>query len=121
MVYQTRDVVDAALSGAPELRIPELRVDGGAVKNNLLCQLQADILGIPVIRPKIAEATIFGAMLMAGLSTGVYGSLDELEAKWAVDRVFEPTMSRDEADSLYAGWTAARELTQGWTKKTGQA
>ncbi|AXH35611.1 glycerol kinase GlpK [Humibacter sp. BT305] len=116
MVYQTRDVVEAALAGS-DLTIPELRVDGGAVKNNLLCQLQADLLGIPVIRPKNAEATIFGAMLMAGLSTGVYSSLEELESKWAVDRVFEPQMSRDQADSLYAGWTAARELTKGWTKK----
>ena len=93
------------------------RVDGGAVKNNLLCQLQADMLGIPVIRPKNAEATIFGAMLLAGLTTGVYASLDELEAKWAVDRVFEPQMSRDEADAKYAGWREARELTKGWTKK----
>lgn len=116
MVYQTRDVVDAALAGS-SLTIPELRVDGGAVKNNLLCQLQADILGIPVIRPKNAEATIFGAMLMAGLSTGVYSDLEEIESKWAVDRVFEPHMSRDEADSMYAGWTEARELTKGWTNK----
>lgn len=116
MVYQTRDVVDAALAGS-SLTIPELRVDGGAVKNNLLCQLQADILGIPVIRPKNAEATIFGAMLMAGLSTGVYSNLEEIESKWAVDRVFEPQMSRDEADSMYAGWTEARELTKGWTNK----
>lgn len=117
MVYQTRDVVEAALQGSSELRIPELRVDGGAVKNNLLCQLQSDILGIPVIRPKNAEATIFGAMLLAGLSTGVYSSLEELESKWVVDRVFEPQMSRDEADAKYAGWRAARELTKGWAKK----
>ncbi|TAJ46439.1 MAG: glycerol kinase [Herbiconiux sp.] len=120
MVYQTRDVVDAAIAGSG-ITIPELRVDGGAVKNNLLCQLQADILGIPVVRPKVAEATIFGAMLMAGLSTGVFSSLEELESKWAVDRVFEPEMSRDEAESLYAGWTAARELTKGWTKKVNLA
>ncbi|SDH79446.1 glycerol kinase [Agrococcus jejuensis] len=117
MVFQTRDVYEAALAGAPDLRIPELRVDGGAVKNNLLCQLQSDLLGIPVIRPKNAEATIFGAMLLAGLTTGVYDSLDEIASKWAVDRVFEPQMSRDEADAKYAGWRAARELTKGWTKK----
>jgi glycerol kinase len=116
MVFQTRDVVDAALAGS-DLTIPELRVDGGAVKNNLLCQLQADMLGVPVIRPKNAEATIFGAMLLAGLTTGVYASLEELESKWVVDRVFEPQMSRDEADARYAGWTAARELTKGWTHK----
>ncbi|MCV7225118.1 FGGY family carbohydrate kinase [Mycolicibacterium komossense] len=113
MVYQTRDVVEAALAGS-DIKIPELRIDGGAVKNNLLCQLQADILGIPVIRPRNPEATIFGAMLLAGLSTGVYASLDEVESKWVVDRVFEPQMSADRADELYSGWRAARELTKGW-------
>ncbi|WP_378147094.1 FGGY family carbohydrate kinase [Cnuibacter sp. UC19_7] len=116
MVYQTRDLVDAAVQGSA-FEIPELRVDGGAVKNNLLCQLQADTLGIPVIRPKNAEATIFGAMLLAGLSAGVYKSLDEVEAKYQVDRVFEPQISRDQADALYAGWTTARDMTRGWTRK----
>lgn len=115
MIFQTRDVVEAALTGS-DLKIPELRVDGGAVKNNLLCQMQADILGIPVIRPKVAEATIFGAMLLAGLAAGVFESLEELESKWAVDRVFEPSISSDEADARYAGWRAARELTKGWAK-----
>ena len=70
-----------------------------------------------MIRPKNHEATIFGAMLLAGLSNGVYGGLDELSAMWSVERVFEPQMSRDEADGLYSGWLAARELTKGWTKK----
>ncbi|SDH79475.1 FGGY family carbohydrate kinase [Agrococcus jejuensis] len=115
MVFQTRDLVEAAVAGSG-FAIPELRVDGGAVKNNLLCQLQADILGIPVIRPKNSEATIFGAMQLAGLSTGVYKDLAELESLYAVDRVFEPAMSRDQADAQYAGWTAARDLTRGWTR-----
>jgi glycerol kinase len=119
MVYQTRDVVEAALTGS-DLKIPEVRVDGGAVHNNLLCQLQADLLGVPVIRPTVAEATVYGAMMLAGLSTGVFSSLDELGSRWQVDRVFEPQISRDEADSRYAGWRAARELTMGWTKKIGQ-
>lgn len=119
MAYQTRDVVEAATLNT-DISIPELRIDGGAVKNNFLCQLQADILGIPIVRPKISEATVFGTMLMAGLSTGIWGSLDELESKWQEDRVFEPRMSRDEADSLYAGWLEARELTKGWTKKIGR-
>ena len=100
MVYQTRDLVEAATADG-SIKIPELRIDGGAVKNNLLCQMQADILGIPVIRPKNHEATIFGAMLLAGLSTGIYSSLDELQGMWAVERVFEPQLSRDEADGLY--------------------
>lgn len=119
MAYQTRDVVEAATTNS-DITIPELRVDGGAVKNNFLCQLQADILGFPVIRPKISEAAVFGTVLLAGLSTGIWGSMDELESKWQEDRVFEPQMSRDQADSMYAGWREARELTKGWTKKIGQ-
>ncbi|MET0863504.1 MAG: FGGY-family carbohydrate kinase, partial [Nakamurella sp.] len=117
MVYQTRDVVEAALTGASNISIPELRVDGGAVKNNLLCQLTADVLGIPVIRPVISEATVFGAMLMAGLSTGVFASLDEVAGKWQLDRRFDPSMSRDQADDMYYGWRQARELTKNWTRK----
>ena len=120
MVYQTRDIVEAVKSGS-DIALPELRVDGGAVKNNFLCQLQADMLGIPVVRPKNQEATVFGSMLMAGLGTGVWGSLDELAGLWEEDRTFEPQMSRDEADSLYQGWLAARDLTRGWLKKSGQA
>jgi GNAT superfamily N-acetyltransferase len=82
-----------------------LGIDSGAVKNNLLCQMQADILGIPVIRPKNHEATIYGAMLLAGLSTGIYSSLDELSGMWSVERVFEPQLSKDEADGpTPAGW-----------------
>ncbi|MGC5616378.1 glycerol kinase GlpK [Georgenia sp. Z1491] len=116
MVFQTRDVVEAAAKGELGVSISELRVDGGAVRNNLLCQMQANILGIPVVRPKNAEATIFGAMLLAGLSTGIYADLEELESKWEVDQVFEPTMSRDQADSLYEGWQRAVELTKGWNR-----
>ena len=116
MVYQTRDVVEAAVHGGAHIDIPELRVDGGAVKNNFLCQLQADMLGIPVVRPKIAEATVFGTMLMAGLSTGIFKDLAEVAGMWKEDRRFEPSMSRDQADSMYAGWRAARELTKGWAR-----
>ncbi|MGM7421804.1 FGGY family carbohydrate kinase [Cellulosimicrobium sp. CpK407] len=116
MVYQTRDLVQAALDQS-DITIPEIRVDGGAVKNNLLCQMTADITGIPVIRPRVQEATIYGAMLMAGIATGVYGSLDEVSSRWQQDRVFEPAMSRDQADTLYAGWREARELTKGWARK----
>ena len=122
MVYQTRDVVEAAVHGGAHIDIPELRVDGGAVRNNFLCQLQADMLGIPVVRPKIAEATVFGTMLMAGLSTGIFSSLPEVASMWQEDRRFEPSMSRDQADSMYAGWRAARELTKGWVRNVpGQA
>ena len=93
-----------------------MRIDGGAVKNNLLCQLLADILGIPVVRPKNTEATAFGAMLLAALSTGIFKDLAEVAGMWKEDRRFEPAMSRDQADSMYAGWRAARELTKGWAR-----
>jgi glycerol kinase len=109
-------MVEAAYDKGNGVSLDELRVDGGAVKNNLLCQLQADILGIPVVRPKNSEATIFGAMLLAGLGAGIYAGFDDLEAKWAVDRVFEPNMDRAQADELYDGWLRAVELTKGWAK-----
>jgi glycerol kinase len=121
MVYQTRDMVEAAYDKGNGVSLDELRVDGGAVKNNLLCQLQADILGIPVVRPKNSEATIFGAMLLAGLGAGIYAGFDDLEAKWAVDRVFEPNMDRAQADELYDGWLRAVELTKGWAKPKAKA
>ncbi len=119
MTYQTRDLVSTFLeSGLYE--VPELRVDGGAVKNNLLCQLQADVLQIPVVRPRISEATVFGTMLLSGLTTGVFDSLEHLAEQWKAERVFEPQASQDWADSHYHGWREARELTLGWTKKIGQ-
>jgi glycerol kinase len=68
-------------------------------------------------RPKNTEATIFGAMLLAALSSGLYRTLDELAATWSSDRRFEPQLSRDRAVEMYAGWLAARKLTEGWTTK----
>ncbi len=114
MVYQTRDVLDAARADSSFV-FDELRVDGGAVRNDLLCQLQADILGIPVVRPRNTEATIFGVMLAAALSTGMHSGLDDLAAAWAPDRTFEPQMSRDRAEQMYAGWLYARKLTGNWS------
>jgi glycerol kinase len=116
MVYQTRDVVDAVQAGETP-SISELRVDGGAVNNNMLCQLQADILGIPVIRPKVTEATAVGVAYLAGLTTGMFSDTNEVEKLWQVDRVFEPQMSAERREEMYAGWLQARELTRGWAQK----
>ncbi len=92
--------------------VAELRVDGGACVNNLLMQFQADLLGIPVVRPKVIETTALGAAYLAGLSCGVYSSLDELSAQWQVERRFLPTMSRDRAAGLMAQWEhAVRQAT----------
>ena len=97
-----RDVV--AAGGTP---VAELRVDGGACVNDLLMQFQADLLGIPVVRPQVIETTALGAAYLAGLSCGLYRSLDELAAQWRVERSFYPTMSRQRAAELMANWERA--------------
>ncbi|WP_310450069.1 glycerol kinase GlpK [Sulfuritalea sp.] len=103
----------AATAAAPGDRLPplggveELRVDGGACVNDLLMQFQADLLGIPVVRPKVIETTALGAAYLAGLSCGVYRNLDELAAQWQVDRTFHPTMSRARAGELMQNWEHA--------------
>jgi glycerol kinase len=82
--------------------------------NNLLMQFQADILGVPVQRPKVAETTALGAAYLAGLATGFWGSQPEVAAQWAVDRTFEPRMSADRREALYAGWKRAVERSLHW-------
>ena len=113
MAYQTRDVVEAMTldSGAPPA---ELRVDGGASVMDLLCQFQADQLGVPVARPANLETTALGAAYMAGLGVGVWQSPDEISAKWKAAATFEPSKSRDEADSLYEGWKKALDRSRAW-------
>ena len=91
--------------------VTELRVDGGACVNNLLMQFQADLLGIPVVRPKVIETTALGAAYLAGLSCGVFKNRDELAAKWQVERTFHPTMSRERAGELMQGWEQAVRQT----------
>jgi glycerol kinase len=103
----SRDAI--AAGGAP---LAELRVDGGACVNNLLMQFQADLLGIPVVRPKVIETTALGAAYLAGLSSGVYRGTDELSAQWQVERRFHPTLSRERADALMSEWEhAVRQAT----------
>ncbi|MEP6964287.1 MAG: glycerol kinase GlpK [Polaromonas sp.] len=102
---------DAVSSGAPPLA--ELRVDGGACVNDLLMQFQADLLGIPVIRPAVTETTALGAAWLAGLSSGVYRSTDELSALWCADRTFVPTLGAERAAALMAQWEhAVRQTVQ---------
>jgi glycerol kinase len=87
--------------------IYELRVDGGACVNNFLMQIQADLLGIPVIRPRVIETTALGAAYLAGLHTGVFADLEELKTHWQIERVFEPQWSRDQAATKMAQWERA--------------
>ena len=95
-------------------RLAELRVDGGASANDLLMQFQADLLGIPVLRPRVIETTALGAALLAGLGTGLYAGTGEVGALWQLDRAFEPRMSRDEAGARLAQWDkAVRQVLAG--------
>jgi glycerol kinase len=96
---------DAHDSNAPT--IYELRVDGGACVNNFLMQIQADLLGIPVIRPRVIETTALGAAYLAGLHTGIFTDLNELKAHWQIERTFEPQWSRDQAAAKMAQWERA--------------
>jgi glycerol kinase len=116
--YQTREVLDAmnadiaASGGAASLT--ELRVDGGMVGNELLMQFQADLLDVPVIRPKIAETTALGAAYAAGLAVGFWSDLDELTAKWAEDTRWEPRMPAAERERTYRNWQKAVAKSLDW-------
>jgi glycerol kinase len=113
MAFQTRDVVDAmaAASGYP---IAELRVDGGASVMDLLLQLQADQLQVPVARPVVQETTALGAAYMAGLSEGVWSSTDDVAASWQLDTRCEPAADRSVADAAHARWQRAVERSRDW-------
>src|SRR5438309_11367295 len=118
MAYQTRDVIDA-MERDTGRRLTELRVDGGAAVMDVLCQLQADLLGIPVRRPRHTETTALGAAFLAGLGAGVWSDAD-LTQLWKLDREFEPRMSRDEADALQSRWHRAVERSLAWETPDNQ-
>ncbi len=111
--FQTREVIDAADSEVP-VPIAELRVDGGMTGNELLMQFQADILGIPVVRPRIIETTALGAAYAAGLAVGFWSSRDELTALWHEDRRWEPAMAADERERRLRVWKKAVTRTLDW-------
>jgi glycerol kinase len=113
MCYQTREVVEA-MSADSKVELKTLRVDGGAVSNNLLMQFQADILGVPVQRPKVAETTALGAAYLAGLAVGYWSSQQEVASQWAIDRTFEPQMSSDQRERLYSDWKRAVQRSLKW-------
>lgn len=113
LAYQTRDIV-SAMSADSGLDLPTLRVDGGAVANNFLMQFQADILGVPVQRPKVTETTALGAAYLAGLAVGFWSSQEEIAKQWEIEREFTPQMSEDQRESLYAGWRKAVERAKAW-------
>jgi glycerol kinase len=113
IAYQTKDVLDA-MEKDSDIKLAALKVDGGAVANNLLMQFQADLLGVPVDRPQVIETTALGAAYLAGLAVGVWKSKDELKSSWKLDRRFEPSMPKAEADKLYKGWRKAVKHSMHW-------
>lgn len=113
LAYQTRDVLGAMEADSGN-RLAALKVDGGAVANNLLMQFQADLLGVPVDRPQITETTALGAAYLAGLATGVWASKEELKKSWQLDTRFAPSLDQQEADKLYKGWKKAVEHAANW-------
>ena len=114
--YQTYDIVEAMKMDS-KVVLDSLKVDGGMVANNLLMQFQADILDVPVIRPKVTETTALGAAYAAGLAVGFWSSLDELKKNWSTDNVWEPQMDRATRASKYKGWKKAVEKTFNWIEE----
>jgi glycerol kinase len=116
IAYQTADVL-AAMQEDAQIKVSELRVDGGASNNDLLMQFQADILGVPVVRPKISETTALGAAYFAGLAVGYWKSEAELVQHWQVEKRFEPSMSRDQREALLAQWRRAIDRSKAWDQE----
>ena len=113
IAFQTADLLDAMQSDAGT-NVAELRVDGGASRNNLLMQFQADLIGAPVVRPKVTETTAMGAAFHAGLAVGFWPSTDDLAHHWQVDQRFEPEMPSSRVQELRSRWKAALERAKAW-------
>jgi glycerol kinase len=113
--YQSRDLLEA-MAADSGIRLQALRADGGAVTNNLLMQLQADLLGVPVQRPAVTETTALGAAYLAGLAVSYWPGLEEIAAQWRVDAEFTPAMGETQRDSLYQGWQRAVERARHWVQ-----
>jgi glycerol kinase len=113
IAFQSADVL-LAMEKDAGVALTELRVDGGATANQLLMQFQADLLGVPVVRPEVLETTALGAAYLAGLAVGTWKDADEIRTNWRVARRFEPAMSRDRASELRTGWEKAVSRAKGW-------
>jgi glycerol kinase len=111
--YQTREVL-AAMASDSATAIPELRVDGGMVVNELLMQFQADILDVPVVRPKITETTALGAAYAAGLAVGYWKNREDLVSNWEIDKRWKPQMSKEKRATLFASWERAVGRSLDW-------
>jgi len=114
--FQTRDVAET-MQADSGIELKSLRVDGGATKNNFLCQLQSDILDVQVLRPTVQETTALGAAYAAGLASGFWEDLDELKDNWIIDRTFEPSMKSGTREFLYENWRRAVKRAGDWVPK----
>jgi glycerol kinase len=113
MAWQTRDVVDA-ISAASGRAVRELRADGGASVMDVLCQFQADVLGVTVRRPVVKETTALGAAYLAGLAEGVWSDPAAAAAAWSEEATFTPAMAAGDVDRRYAEWRRGLERSRGW-------
>jgi glycerol kinase len=116
MVYQTRDIVEA-VNRSGRIAVSELRIDGGAARNEVMCQFLSDILNIRVVKPPYVEATAFGAAYLAGLAVGFWSSQEEISDKWRVETAYEPAMNEERREELYSGWTKAVSRCRGWVSE----
>ncbi len=116
IAFQSAEVL-LAMQNDAGIELAELRVDGGATANDLLMQFQADLLGVPVVRPRTTETTALGAAYLAGLATGVWRTSAEIAAQWQREREFVPRMSRDEAQARLARWRRAVERSKSWSQE----
>lgn len=115
VAWQSREVVDAA-NESSEAKFKELKVDGGMVANDLLMQFQADVLGVPTIRPKVSETTALGAAYAAGIAVGVWKGTDDVTRNWGEDKRWEPQMDAGEVEQRYGRWREAVQRTLGWVR-----
>ena len=115
IAYQTMDVLQAmeADSGIP---LKELRVDGGATVDDLLMQFQADLIGVPLVRPKVRETTALGAAYLAGLAVGYWRDTNEIQHQWQKDKEFRPALDHGKVAELKVGWTKAVDRAKGWLR-----
>jgi len=117
IAFQVAEVLKAMEADA-KIKLKELRVDGGACANNLLMQCQANLLGVPVVRPKISETTALGAAYLAGLAVGYWKDQSEIAAQWQMDRKFLPALKPATRKQLFAGWTKALARARRWEEPT---
>jgi glycerol kinase len=116
IAYQTRDLAEA-MEADSGVEMTSLRVDGGAVKNNFLCQLQSDIIQTDIVRPEVDETTALGSAYAAGLAVGYWDTVDELRDNWQIDREFSPEKEAEEVDKLYSRWDDAVERSLNWAQE----